>query len=183
LIDALKKVSGGDWFIVVERKGLQNLVRERQLVRSTRLEYDGEQKANNVLKPLIFAGLIIEGGIVSYDTNVVSGGEGARVFGIGASKQYRTDQVAVAMRVIAVQTGEVLMTVSANKTIASYQTGADVFRFFDLRTKALEIESGAAVNEPIDYAIRSAIEYAVLKMVEKGEKLDYWKFKKWSVEE
>ena len=183
LIDALKKVSGGDWFIVVERKGLQNLVRERQLVRSTRLEYDGEQKANNVLKPLIFAGLIIEGGIVSYDTNVVSGGEGARVFGIGASKQYRTDQVAVAMRVLAVQTGEVLMTVSANKTIASYQTGADVFRFFDLRTKALEIESGAAVNEPIDYAIRSAIEYAVLKMVEKGEKLDYWKFKKWSVEE
>ena len=183
LIDALKKVSGGDWFIVVERKGLQNLVRERQLVRSTRLEYDGEQKAINVLKPLIFAGLIIEGGIVSYDTNIVSGGEGARVFGIGASKQYRTDQVAVAMRVIAVQTGEVLMTVSANKTIASYQTDADVFRFFDLRTKALEIESGAAVNEPIDYAIRSAIEYAVLKMVEKGEKLDYWKFKKWRVEE
>ena len=42
LIDALKKVSGGDWFIVVERKGLQNLVRERQLVRSTRLEYDGD---------------------------------------------------------------------------------------------------------------------------------------------
>ena len=75
------------------------------------------------------------------------------------------------------------MTVSANKTIASYQTGADVFRFFDLRTKALEIESGAAVNEPIDYAIRSAIEYAVLIMVEKGEKLDYWKFKKWRVEE
>ena len=136
-----------------------------------------------MLKPLIFAGLIIEGGIVSYDTNIVSGGEGARVFGIGTSKQYRTDQVAVAMRVIAVQTGEVLMTVSANKTIASYQTGADVFRFFDLRTKALEIETGEAVNEPIDYAIRSAIEYAVLKMVEKGEKLDYWKFKKWRVEE
>ena len=183
LIQALKMVSDGDWFTVVERKGLGNLVKERQLVRSTRELYDGEKNAGTVLKPLIFAGLIIEGGVVSYDSNTVSGGEGARVFGIGASKQYRTDQVTVALRVIAVQTGEVLMTISASKTIASYQTGADVFRFFDLRTKALEIETGAAINEPTDYAIRSAIEYAVLKMVEQGEQIDYWKFKKWRVKE
>tara|TARA_B100000902_G_scaffold365217_1_gene385963 strand:+ start:298 stop:942 length:645 start_codon:yes stop_codon:yes gene_type:complete len=178
LISALKMVSGGDWFKVVERAGLNSLVKERQLIRSTRELYDGEQEALNVLKPLLFAGLIIEGGVVSYDSNVKSGGEGARVFGIGASKQYRTDQVTVAMRVIAVQTGEVLMTVSATKSIASYQTGADVFRFFDMRTKALEIESGAAINEPTDYAIRSAIEFAVLKMVEKGEKSGFWKYKK-----
>ena len=183
LISALKMVSEGDWFTVVERKGLGSLVKERQLIRSTRELYDGEQKAGTVLKPLIFAGLIIEGGVVSYDSNVVSGGDGARVFGIGASKQYRTDQVTVGLRLIAVQTGEVLLTVSATKKIASYQIGADVFRFFDMRTKALEMESGAAVNEPTDYAIRSAIEYAVLKMVERGEKLDYWKFKKWRVEE
>jgi curli production assembly/transport component CsgG len=70
------------------------------------------------------------------------------------------------------------MTVSATKSIASYQTGADVFRFFDMRTKALEIESGAAVNEPTDYAIRSAIEFAVLQMVEKGERNGFWKYKK-----
>jgi len=177
LISALKMVSGGDWFKVVERAGLNSLVKERQLIRSTRELYDGEQKAQNVLKPLLFAGLIIEGGVVSYDSNVKSGGEGARVFGIGVSKQYRTDQVTVAMRVIAVQTGEVLMTVSATKSIASYQTGADVFRFFDMRTKALEIESGAAVNEPTNYAIRSAIEFAVLQMVEKGERQGFWKYK------
>ena len=183
LIQALKMVSEGDWFTVVERKGLSSLVKERQLVRSTRELYDGEKNAGTVLKPLIFAGLIIEGGVVSYDSNMVSGGEGARVFGIGSSKQYRTDQVTIAMRIIAVQTGEVLMTISATKTIASHQAGADVFRFFDMRTKALEIETGAAVNEPTDYAIRSAIEYGVLKMVERGEKLGYWKFKKWRVEE
>ena len=177
LISALKKVSGGDWFTVVERKGLNSLVKERQLIRSTRELYDGEQKANNILKPLLFAGLIIEGGVVSYDSNVVSGGDGARVFGIGASKQYRTDQVTVGMRVITVQTGEVILTVQATKKIASYQSGADVFRFFDTRTKALEIETGAAVNEPTDYAIRSAIEYAVIKMIEEGEKDGYWKFK------
>ena len=146
--------------------------------RSTREMYEGQQQASNVLKPLLFAGLIVEGGVVSYDSNVKSGGEGARVFGIGVSQQYRTDQVTVAMRLIAVQTGEVLMTVSATKTIASFQTGADVFRFFDMRTKALEIESGAAINEPTNYAIRSAIEFAVLQMIEKGEVQSLWKYKK-----
>ena len=92
--------------------------------------------------------------------------------------RYRTDQVTVAMRLIAVQTGEVLMTVTATKTIASFQTGADVFRFFDMRTKALEIESGVAINEPTNYAVRSAIEYAVLQMIEKGEAQKLWKYKK-----
>ena len=178
LISALKKVSDGDWFTVVERSALPSLVKERQLVRSTREMYEGQQQASNVLKPLLFAGLIVEGGVVSYDSNVKSGGEGARVFGIGVSQQYRTDQVTVAMRLIAVQTGEVLMTVTATKTIASFQTGADVFRFFDMRTKALEIESGVAINEPTNYAVRSAIEYAVLQMIEKGEAQKLWKYKK-----
>ena len=178
LISALKKVSDGDWFTVVERSALPSLVKERQLIRSTREMYEGQQKAANVLKPLLFAGLIVEGGVVSYDSNVKSGGEGARVFGIGVSQQYRTDQVTVAMRLIAVQTGEVLMTVTATKTIASFQTGTDVFRFFDMRTKALEIESGVAINEPTNYAVRSAIEYAVLQMIEKGEAQKLWKYKK-----
>ena len=177
LISALKKVSNGDWFTVVERSALPSLVKERQLIRSTREMYEGQQQAANVLKPLLFAGLIVEGGVVSYDSNVKSGGEGARVFGIGVSQQYRTDQVTVAMRLIAVQTGEVLMTVTATKTIASFQTGADVFRFFDMRTKALEIESGVAINEPTNYAVRSAIEYAVLQMIEKGEAQKLWKYK------
>ena len=179
VIDALKEVSGGDWFQVLEREGLDNLIKERQLIRSTRVEYDGEAEVGNILKPLTFAGLLIEGSIVGYDSNIQSGGKGARYLGIGISEQqYRTDQVTVAMRVIAVQTGEVLMTVSVTKTIASHQSSGDVLRFFDMRTKALEIESGAAVNEPTDYAIRSAIEFAVLQMVEKGERQGFWKYKK-----
>jgi hypothetical protein len=47
-----------------------------------------------------------------------------------------------------------------------------------MRTKALEIESGAAINEPTNYAIRSAIEFAVLQMIEKGEVQSLWKYKK-----
>ena len=175
VISALKAVSDGDWFKVVERKGLNNLVKERQLIRSTRELYDGEAQADNVLKPLVFAGFIIEGGIVGYDSNVASGGVGARYFGIGINEMYRTDQVTVSLRVVAVQTGEILLSVSASKTIASYSKGGDVFRFLDLGTKALEFESGNATNEPVNYAIRTTIEHAVLQMVYEGVNKGLWK--------
>ena len=38
LIDALKSAGGGTWFRVVERNGLDHLVRERQIIRSARQE-------------------------------------------------------------------------------------------------------------------------------------------------
>ena len=129
VIQALKTVGNGEWFQVVERGGLDNLVKERQLIRSTRELYDGDDGAGNVLKPMLFAGLIVEGGIVGYDANTQSGGDGARYFGIGAHEEYRVDQVTVSMRIVAVQTGEVLLTQEATKTIASIKTGVDAFRF------------------------------------------------------
>jgi len=178
VINGLKAVGGHNpWFIVLERQGLDSLVKERQLIRSTRELYDGESDTKNILKPLKFAGLIVEGGIVGYDTNITSGGAGARYFGIGASEQYRTDQVTVSIRLVAVQTGEILLTVSATKTIASYSSGGDVFRFLDMSTKALEIETGVATNEPVNYAIRTTIEHAIFNMIHEGIEKDLWSFK------
>ena len=176
VIQALKSVSQGDMFQVVERGGLDNLVKERQLIRSTRELYDGDQNVNS-LKPMLFAGLILEGGIIGYDSNVESGGDGARYFGIGVHEEYRVDQVTVSMRMVAVQTGEILLTQEATKTIASMRAGADVFRFLDMSTKAFEIETGVATNEPTNYAVRSAIEYALYEMIKQGENLGMWKFK------
>jgi len=177
VISALKSVSNGTWFQVVERNGLDNLVKERQLIRSTRDLYDGENEIDKILKPMLFAGLIIEGGIVGYDSNTQSGGAGARYFGIGLSEQYRVDQVTISMRIVSVQTGEILMTTAVTKTIASHSSGGDVFRFLDMGTKALELETGVAVNEPVNYAIRTAIEFAVLELIYSGEKQGFWKFK------
>jgi len=177
VINGLRAVGGHEpWFIVLERDGLDNLIKERQLIRSTRELYDGESDIKNQLKPLKFAGLIVEGGIVGYDTNIVSGGAGARYFGIGASEQYRTDQVTVSIRLVAVQTGEILLSTSATKTIASYSSGGDVFRFLDMSTKALEIETGVATNEPVNYAIRTTIEHAIFNMVHEGIEKGLWQF-------
>jgi len=182
VISALKSVSNGSWFQVVERNGLDNLVKERQLIRSTRELYDEEKELNNILKPMLFAGLIIEGGIVGYDSNTQSGGAGARYFGLGISEQYRVDQVTVSMRIVSVQSGEILLTTNVTKTIASHSKGGDVFRFLDMGTKALELETGVAVNEPVNYAIRTAIEFAVLELIHSGEKQGFWKFKEKEIE-
>lgn len=175
VIQALQEVGDGSWFKVVERIGLDNLIKERQLIRSTREQYEDEKEKQ--LKPLLFAGLLVEGAVVGYDSNVVSGGVGARYFGIGAQTQYRMDNVTVSMRIVSVSTGEVLLSVAVEKSIASYASGADVFRFLDMGTKALEIETGTATNEPVNYAVRSAIEQAVVEIILQGEKKGIWKFK------
>jgi len=174
VIDALLFAGNGTWFEVVERSGLDNLMKERQLIRNTRENYldDPEQ-----LDPMKFAGLILEGGIVGYDSNVATGGTGARYLGIGASTEYRVDTVTVAMRIVSVKTGKVLVSVATEKTIASYRSGADVFKFLDMGTQALETESGFSVNEPVNYAVRAAIEAGVIEIIHKGEQKDLWSFK------
>ena len=177
VIQALKNAGNGSWFRVVERVGLDHLIKERQLVRSTRATFEGKKRKNR-LKPLLFAGVLIEGGIISYDTNILSGGTGARFFGTGGSGQYRKDQVSIYMRVVSVQTGEILVSVGVTKTILSMRTGLDFFRFIDIGQKALEIESGGAVNEPTTFAIKRAIETAILLVIEEGAKKKIWAFKK-----
>ena len=120
VIKALQDVGGGTWFDVVERVGMDNLIKERQLIRNTRDVYEKDiANGPTPLKPMVFAGLILEGGIVGYDSNVAVGGAGARYLGIGAQTEYRVDNVTVVMRLVSVSTGRVLMSVATQKTIAS----------------------------------------------------------------
>jgi curli production assembly/transport component CsgG len=123
------------------------------------------------------AGIIIEGGIISYDSNIRSGGNGARFLGIGGSQQYRVDEIIVSLRVISVNSGEVLITNAVSKTIYSTQHNVGVLRFVDQGTKSLELENGSAINEPTTYAVRVAIEQSVYEMIIEGEKKSLWKFK------
>lgn len=173
VIKALQDVGKGTWFKVVERGALDSVVKERQLIRNTR-ELHGDK---DTLKPMLFAGLIIEGGIVGYDTDVISGGSGARLLGLGVQEEFRIDTITVAMRVISVQNGEVLLSVATEKTIASSRSGASVFKFLDMGTKALEIESGKGFNEPINYATRAAIEQGIIEIIYQGANKDLWGFK------
>ena len=175
VIDALLQAGNGTWFEVVERIGMDHVIKERQLIRNTRENYEKDNATP--LQPMKFAGILIEGGIVGYDSNVTTGGSGARYFGIGTAAEYRIDTVTVAMRLVSVSTGRILVSVAAEKSIASYRTGADAFKFLDLGTKALEVETGYSVNEPTNYAVREAIEQGVIELIYQGANQDLWKFK------
>ena len=177
VIDALKTAGGGKWFRVVERNGLDHLVRERQIIRSARQDFakqNGDEKFKE-LNSLLFAGMIIEGGVIGYDTNIKTGGRGARYLGIGYTKQYRQDVVTVSMRAVSVLSGEVLLNVQTRKTILSYGKSGDVFRFIEMGTELVEYEDGATNNESVTYATRSAIEAAVLELIYQGHRRGYWK--------
>lgn len=175
LIDALKTAGGGTWFRVVERQGIDALVRERQIIRSGREEAAKKlgEKSQGV-GPLLFAGMIIEGGIIGYDSNVKTGGRGARTLGISFSRQYRQDVVTVSVRAVSVLTGEILLNVQAKKSILSYGSGGDVFRFIEQGTQLIEYEDGIGNNESVTYAVRTAIEAAVLEMVYQGDERGFW---------
>ena len=174
LIKALQ--DSKNWFKVVERVGLDNLIKERQLIRNQREVYEG--KDARPLKPMTVAGVMIEGGIIGYDSNIRSGGNGARFLGIGGSQQYRVDEIVISLRLISVNSGEILISNAVSKTIYSTQHNVGVLRFVDAGTKALELENGQALNEPTTYAVRVAIEQAVYDMIIEGEKKGLWRFKK-----
>jgi len=176
LIKALQDVGGGNWFEVVERVGVDNLTKERLIIRQMREAYEG--KDAKPLMPLQFAGMIVEGGIIGYDSSTTSGGAGMRIFGIGKQTQWSTDTVTVSLRAISVNTGKVLMTVNVQKTILSTADSATALKFFDAGTQAFEAELGLTINEPGTYAVKSAIEMAVVELIKEGERKGVWEYRK-----
>ena len=175
LIKALQDAGDGKWFRVVERASLPSLLQERKLIRSTRQMADGENA--EPLPPLLFAGAYITGGIVGYDSDTKSGGIGARILGIQANTKYRQDVVTVILRLVNVQTGEVVISTTIEKTIFSTGKGADIFKYFDADTMLLETEAGMARNEPVTFAVRKAIEAGVAEIIGEGAKKGLWKIK------
>ena len=174
LIKALSDAGDGKWFRVVERSSLPSLLQERKLIRSTRQQVNGE--GAEPLPPLLFAGAYITGGIVGYDSDIKSGGFGARVLGIQANKQYRQDIVTIIIRLVNVQTGEVVLSTTVEKTIFSTSTGSDIFKYFDTDTMLVEVEAGYARNEPVTFAVRKAIEKGVVDVINLGVDKGLWEF-------
>jgi len=175
LIKAMADAGNGKWFRIVERASLPSLLQERKLIRSTRQMADGDKA--EPLPALLFAGAYITGGIVGYDSDTKSGGVGARILGIQDNAQYRQDVVTIILRLINVQTGEVVVSITIEKTIFSTSKGADIFKYFDADTMLLEVEAGVARNEPVTFAVRKAIEAGVAEIIREGAVKELWKFK------
>ena len=181
LIKALQDVGDQRWFTVLERVGLENLIKERQMIRQMREQYQGRDA--KMLPPMMFAGIIMEGGIVGYDSNTLTGGTGVRLFGIGASTQYQSDTVTVTLRTVSVSTGEILTTVTVTKTVLSYMDKITLLRFvgdgtsLGANANALEGEIGGSINESINKAIDIAVQAAVIQTINEGARKGHWAFK------
>lgn len=168
----VKAIADSGWFVPVEREGLQNLLTERRIVRALETR-PGQKPPADTLSGLLPASVLLEGGVIAYEQDVRTGGIGVRYFGIGASDQYRTDQVTVNLRAVDIRTGRILVSVSTTKTIFSFKLAGDVFRFVSFR-RLLEAEAGYTTNEPAQLALRDAIEAAVIHLVVQGIRENHW---------
>jgi curli production assembly/transport component CsgG len=176
LLKALQDAGDRSWFTVIERENLDNLLKERQIIREMRKQYLGEDELNEAaLPPLLFAGIILEGGIIGYDTNTLTGGVGARFLGIGGKTDYREDKVTVYLRAVSVKSGEVITSVVASKKIASVGVAANAFRYVSFK-ELLEVDTGITTNEPDLLALRQATEKAVELLIMEGAALGVWEF-------
>ena len=172
LIESLLET--GDWFKVLERGQLDSIMRERAVVQQTREDFTDDDETG--LKPMLFAGLLIHGGIIGYDTNYVTGGIGASYLGLGAAEQHRKDVVTVSIRFVSTLTSEILLSSTVSKTIYSTSLGSDVFKYVKNDINPLEIEYGFAKNEMVSVATRAAIDLAIINLINKGEEKGMWKF-------
>ncbi|AZA79523.1 curli production assembly protein CsgG [Chryseobacterium sp. G0186] len=170
----IKALEDSRWFIPIERENIANLLNERQIIRSTRQEYVKDaDKSSQALPPLLYAGILLEGGVISYDSNILTGGLGARYFGIGASTQYRQDRITIYLRAVSTLNGEILKTVYTSKTILSTSVNGSIFRYVDVE-RLLEGEVGFTQNEPIQLAVTQAIEKSVKSLIIEGIQDNIW---------
>ncbi|MDR6300601.1 CsgG/HfaB family protein [Mesonia maritima] len=173
----IKALEDSRWFTPIERENLSNLLQERNIIRSTRQEYSNNGKGGQVqLPPLLYAGVLLEGGVVSYDTNILTGGFGARYFGVGGSTQYKQDRITVYLRAISTSSGKILKTVYVSKTILSQAIDASLFKYVNFQ-RLLEVETGYTKNEPVQLAVKEAIEKAVQALIIEGVDEGLWQAK------
>ena len=175
LIKALQDVGRGEWFDVVERVGLDNLLKERQIIKQMREAYEGSDA--KPLMPMKFAGIIFEGGITGYDSATKEGGAAYRMLGIGPQTQYSEDIITVSLRAVSVNTGKVLCSVTVKKTVYSTADSLAILKFYDQGTQVFEFESGLTLNEPATLAVKAAVESAVVELIKEGKRKEVWDFK------
>lgn len=170
----IKALEDSKWFVPIERENIGNLLQERNLIRSTRQEYSKDADPNvPQITPLLYAGVLLEGGIISYDTNIITGGFGARYFGTGGAIKYRQDRVTIYLRMVSTANGKILKSVYISKTILSQAIDQSLFKYVSFK-RLLEVETGYTTNEPVQMAVTEAIEKAVATLVLEGIKEGIW---------
>jgi curli biogenesis system outer membrane secretion channel CsgG len=143
---------------LVERYDLRIPLAEVKLAEQNRLN----RSVDNFGK-LPSTDFIIVGALTELNYNIVTGGVGLRVAGIGAGARMAVVNVAMDLRVINSKNFAVSYVSTLQKQIYGYEVSADVFRFFD--TTFVELQAGHVRNEPLQLGVRSVAEMAVYQIM------------------
>jgi len=141
---------------------------ERRVVRA--MENPSGQNGADSIPPLLPASILVDGGIIAYESNLRTGSISARFLGVGAATQYRVDQVTVNLRSIDIRTGAILHSVSTTKSISP--TRSRPMSMFVNYTDLLEFEA-----EPAQLSVKEAIEAAVIHVLIQGIKEGNWRLR------
>lgn len=174
LISALQTVGKGQWFDVVERVNVDDLIKERTIIKQMREAYEGKNAIP--LPPLQCAGILMEGGIVGYDSSTDSGGAAYQWLGIGPQTQYSKDTVTISLRAVSVASGKILTEVTVTKTIYSTADSVAILKTWQNGTQFFQAESGLTINEPGTRAVKTTVEAAVIELLKQGAKKGIWSF-------
>lgn len=105
----------------------------------------------------------IVGGITELNYTITSGGVRAEINQMGPSARSFVANVAVDLRLIDTKSLEVLETVSLQKQVIGREVGLSVFEFFS--DVLVDIEVGGKHLEPLQLAVRTTLEQAVLELL------------------
>jgi curli production assembly/transport component CsgG len=172
LVDTLKLVGNGTWFWIAERSRLEHLLRERRLVQDTYAAV--KRTPEKIVSPLLFAEYLLEGGIISFDSTVVSGGIGAKYLGVGSNVNYLKNFITVTLRLVNVRTGNVVTSITASKSVYSITGDFSLTKFISVSDDLLDIHAGVTSTEPTQIAVREAIESAVYHLIMHASATGLW---------
>lgn len=105
------------------------------------------------------ANFYVVGALTELNYNILSGGAGLWIKGVGAGTKAAVVNVALDLRMIDARTLEVVHVVTLQKQIVGREVEANIFRFFG--GTLVELDVGKIRNEPLQLGVRSVAEMAV----------------------
>lgn len=170
LVDALKTAGSGTRFNVVERGYLDSLLRERKLIQDTYAFLKKSPKS--LIDPLVFADYIVTGGVVSYDSPILSAGASVQLGNYGGSLAHSRDLVTINIRLVRVRDGVVLKSINASRPILTTTGTGNATRV--LGRSILDVGASIGIQEATQTAVREAIEVGVYELVRQGDATGIW---------
>jgi len=153
------RVSKLEYNYLQERRlgdGNARTIREKGVDKTVRWLPD---QAGTILPSEVF----IVGGITELNWNVHSSGAGFIIEGIGPRARTFVVSIALDLRLVNTKNLNVLKTVSLQKQVVGYEVEAEIFRF--LPTLLVDAEAGIKSQEPLQLAVRSAIEMGIVDLI------------------